>query len=136
MATFLLIIHIMVSFLLIFIVLIQGGKGAEMGAAFGGGSGQTVFGSRGATTFLSKMTTVVAVLFMITSLLLAMSSVKSGGSSIIKQDAAPASQGATPTGQSAVPPSGTGSSVPQTFVPQTDSSTPPARTPVQTPAGQ
>lgn len=87
MVTFLLAIHIIVCLMLIFIVLIQGGKGAEMGAAFGGGSSQTVFGSRGAATFLGKMTTVVAVVFMITSLLLAMASVKGG--SIVRQPSMP-----------------------------------------------
>jgi preprotein translocase subunit SecG len=50
--------------------LIQSSKGAEMGAAFGGSS-QTLFGSRGASTFLSKLTTGAAILFMVTSLLLA-----------------------------------------------------------------
>ena len=84
MATALLVMHIAICFLLIFIVLIQGGKGAELGAAFGGGSSQTVFGGRGAATFLNKATTVVAVVFMLTSLLLAIVSVRSG-SSVIKQ---------------------------------------------------
>lgn len=82
MTTLLLIIHIMVSLFLIFIVLVQGGKGAELGAAFGGSS-QTVFGSRGAATFLSKLTTIVAVVFMLTSLALAIASVK--GTSVIKE---------------------------------------------------
>jgi preprotein translocase subunit SecG len=57
------------------IVLLQKGKGAEMGAAFGGSS-QTLFGSRGAATFLNKLTTAAAALFMITSLLLSMSLTK------------------------------------------------------------
>jgi len=70
MTTLILIIHIIVSLALIFIVLLQTGKGADMGAAFGG-SNQTVFGSQGAATFLSKITTVAAVLFMVTSLSLA-----------------------------------------------------------------
>ncbi len=83
MVTALWVMHIMVCFLLIFIVLIQGGKGAELGAAFGGGSSQTVFGGRGAATFLNKATTMVAVVFMLTSLLLAIASVRSG--SVIKQ---------------------------------------------------
>jgi preprotein translocase subunit SecG len=74
--------HILVSFALILIVLLQGGKGAEMGAAFGGAS-QTVFGSAGATGFLSKLTTVAAVIFMITSLLLTFSSTRRA-SSIMK----------------------------------------------------
>lgn len=82
MITFLTIIHILVCFFLIFIVLIQSSKGAELGAAFGGSS-QTLFGSRGAATFLSKLTTISAVVFMLTSLLLAIASVKGG--SVVKQ---------------------------------------------------
>jgi len=71
METLFLVIHVLVCLLLVFIVLVQGGKGAEMGAAFGGGGSQTLFGGRGAATFLGKMTTVVAVVFMLTSLILA-----------------------------------------------------------------
>jgi preprotein translocase subunit SecG len=56
---------------LIMIVLLQTGKGADMGAAFGGGSSQTLFGSTGASTFLTKATTAAAVIFMVTSLGLA-----------------------------------------------------------------
>lgn len=82
MTTLLLIIHIIVSLFLIFIVLIQSSKGAELGAAFGGSS-QTLFGSRGAATFLSKLTTGAAIVFMLTSLLLAISTAKSG--SIVKK---------------------------------------------------
>jgi preprotein translocase subunit SecG len=78
MTTFLLILHVLVSLFLIFIVLVQGGKGAELGAAFGAGSSQTLFGGRGAATFLNKITTVVAVVFMVTSLLLALASVRTG----------------------------------------------------------
>jgi len=70
MATLTTIIHIVVCLALIMIVLLQTGKGASMGAAFGGSS-QTVFGSGGATTFLTKLTTIAAGVFMITSLLLA-----------------------------------------------------------------
>jgi preprotein translocase subunit SecG len=99
MATFLLVIHIIVSLCLVFIVLIQGGKGAEMGAVFGGGSSQTVFGSRGAATFLNKMTTIVAVVFMLSSLLLAIVSVK--GTSVIKKTLPAAER---PTTAPALPP--------------------------------
>ncbi|MDD5711561.1 MAG: preprotein translocase subunit SecG [Smithellaceae bacterium] len=60
-------VHVLACFVLIVVVLLQAGKGANMGAAFGGSS-QTVFGTTGAGTFLGKMTTVVAVVFMITSL--------------------------------------------------------------------
>jgi preprotein translocase subunit SecG len=77
MYTLLIILHLIVCVFLIFIVLIQSSKGAEMGAAFGGSS-QTLFGSRGATTFLSKLTTVAAIVFMLTSLSLAVLAVKGG----------------------------------------------------------
>ena len=61
------ILHIFVCLALILIVLLQRGKGAGMGAAFGGSS-QTVFGSAGATPFLHKVTTAIAIVFMLTSL--------------------------------------------------------------------
>ena len=71
MSTILIFVHVIVCIALIMIVLLQTGKGADMGAAFGGGSSQTLFGSTGASTFLSKATTVVAIVFMLTSLVLA-----------------------------------------------------------------
>ncbi len=71
----LLAIHLIVSFILILMVLLQKGKGADIGAAFGGAS-QTVFGPRGAQSFLAKLTTGAAILFMITSLGLAFTSAK------------------------------------------------------------
>lgn len=61
------VLHVIICVALIMIVLLQTGKGAEMGAAFGG-STQTVFGSSGPAGFLNKLTTAVAILFMITSL--------------------------------------------------------------------
>jgi preprotein translocase subunit SecG len=70
MHTLVVIIHIIACFLMIGAILLQSGKGAEIGAAFGGSS-QTVFGSRGPANFLSKFTVVVAVVFMVTSLSLA-----------------------------------------------------------------
>lgn len=82
MITVLLIIHVLVAFFLIFIVLIQSGKGAELGAAFGGSS-QTLFGSRGAATFFSKLTTIAAIVFMLTSLSLAVISSKTA--SVVKK---------------------------------------------------
>lgn len=81
--TFIVILHILVCFALILIVLLQAGKGAEMGAAFGGAS-QTLFGSAGAMGFLSKLTAIAAAVFMITSLLLTFSSTQQA-SAIIKE---------------------------------------------------
>ncbi len=60
-------LHLIVCFLMIASILLQAGKGAEIGASFGGSS-QTVFGSRGPGTFLSKVTVGAAILFMLTSL--------------------------------------------------------------------
>jgi len=66
------IFHTIVALTLIAVVLLQVGKGGSIGAAFGGGgSSQTLFGSRGPATFLSRLTTVAAAIFMITSLTLA-----------------------------------------------------------------
>ena len=67
MHTIVVVIHVIVSLALVSIVLLQHGKGAGIGAAFGGSS-QTVFGSTGAAPFLAKLTAIVAILFMCTSL--------------------------------------------------------------------
>lgn len=63
-------IHIVISIIIIAIVLLQHGKGADIGASFGSGSSQTVFGSQGAAPFLMKMTAFMAALFFATSLIL------------------------------------------------------------------
>jgi preprotein translocase subunit SecG len=68
-------LHVLVATILIFMVLLQKGKGADIGAAFGGAS-QTIFGPRGAQSFMAKITTGAAVIFMVTSLTLAISSAK------------------------------------------------------------
>jgi preprotein translocase subunit SecG len=64
-------VHVLVCVILIVLVLLQKGKGAEIGAVFGGSSAATLFGSRGAGNFLTKLTTGSAVVFMITSFYLA-----------------------------------------------------------------
>jgi len=81
----LVIIHIIVCVVLIGVVLIQRGKGSEMGAAFGGSSSQTVFGSRGPGNFLSKLTTIAAVIFILTSFALAFVGSDKGSSSVIPE---------------------------------------------------
>ena len=70
METILIVVHYTVCTFLILVILIQAGKGADIGAVFGGAS-QTMFGSRGPTTFLNKMTAVVAFVFLATSISLA-----------------------------------------------------------------
>ncbi len=65
------ILHVLACIALILIVLLQAGKGADIGASMGGAGGQALFGTTGATTILSKFTTGIAVVFMLTSLFLA-----------------------------------------------------------------
>jgi preprotein translocase subunit SecG len=68
MTTFLIILHVLVCVVLILFVLLQPGARGGVGAAFGGAGGQTVFGGRGANTFLAKLTAAAAVIFMVTSI--------------------------------------------------------------------
>ncbi|MDN3522652.1 preprotein translocase subunit SecG [Halomonas ramblicola] len=73
-----LMIHVAIAIALVVLILLQQGKGAEAGAAFGGGASQTVFGSRGSGGFLSKFTAVLAAGFFATSLTLAYFASQSG----------------------------------------------------------
>ena len=68
MSLVLVVLHVFVCIFLIAVVLLQRGRGAEIGAVFGGGASTTVFGSRGAGNFLSRLTTLAAAIFMLTSL--------------------------------------------------------------------
>lgn len=92
MSTFLIILHVLVSIALIVIVLLQGGKGAQMGASFGAGASQTVFGAGGGQTFMGKLTTGAAIIFMLTSLTLAYFYGQPGSGSVMPTAVAPAAQ--------------------------------------------
>ncbi|MGO9569950.1 MAG: preprotein translocase subunit SecG [Desulfomonilaceae bacterium] len=97
--TLVLIIHVIVCIALILIILLQSGKGADIGAVFGGGSSQTVFGSTGASTFLSKVTIGAAVVFMMTSIILTYFSGRGGmvtERSIVTEQSAPEAPMTTP----------------------------------------
>lgn len=80
---FLVVVHIAVSIALIVIVLLQAGKGADLGATFGTGASQSLFGAGGGTSFLGKLTAGAAIVFMITSLSLAYLSGKGGTATIM-----------------------------------------------------
>ena len=71
MESIVIIIHVVVAVVIVGLVLLQQGKGADAGASFGAGASQTVFGSSGSGNFLVRATTVAAVLFFVTSLALA-----------------------------------------------------------------
>ena len=87
MQTAILTIHIILAVILIILVLVQQGKGADAGAAFGSGASSTVFGASGSATFMNKVTTVIALCFFVTSLSLAyISSNKSSSSKSLIND--------------------------------------------------
>jgi len=107
------IFHLLVTLGLILIVLLQAGKGADIGAAFGGGSSQTVFGGCGAATFLSKLTSALAILFMITSLALTIIASQRGVSSVVGEDRP------RPAGSAPATPAPAAPSVPAPVAPET-----------------
>ena len=78
------IIHVIVCLLLVLIVLLQSSKSADLAGAFGGGGSQTAFGARGTATFLSKLTTGAAVVFMLTSFGLSLITTRDRGSSVMQ----------------------------------------------------
>jgi len=89
------VIHILSCFFLIVVVLLQTGKGADMGAVFGGGS-QTLFGSGGAGNFLTRLTTATAIVFMLTSLILTYGQTPSSRSRLLQRLPPPSSEPAVP----------------------------------------
>ena len=89
MSVFITIIHVVVCVILIVAVLLQSGKAADLAGAFGGMGSQSVFGPRSAATLLSKLTTISAVLFMITSLGLWILSSRGTTRSVLSGEEAP-----------------------------------------------
>lgn len=80
-------LHVMVCFMLIFVIMLQSGNAADLAGAFGGAGSQTAFGPRGAATFLTKATTWCAIVFMMSSLALSLkrAPTTAQGSSILEQ---------------------------------------------------
>jgi preprotein translocase subunit SecG len=128
--TLVLIIHVIVCIALILIILLQSGKGADIGAVFGGGSSQTVFGSTGASTFLSKVTIGAAVVFMVTSIILTYFSGRGGmvtESSIVTEQPATQTPATTPAPGASPPVEGTSQT--QSVPKPTESAPAPTSTP-------
>ena len=107
------IVHVLISFMLVVVVLLQSGKAADLAGAFGGAGSQTAFGPRGAAAFLSKATTWCAVMFMLTSIALGLRpQTGAAGGSVLerfskpatKQQPAPVSPAPQPPAQSAPAP--------------------------------
>jgi len=118
-------VHILLALMIIGLVLMQRGKGAEAGAGFGSGASGTVFGARGTATLFSKLTAVFAALFFTTSLLLAYMGTRTTAepTSVIERAAQAAARAHTATPPAAVPPTQTAPAMPQ----------PPATAPAQPP---
>ncbi len=116
--TIVLVAHVGIALLIIGLVLLQRGKGADAGTGFGAGASGTVFGARGSATFFSRMTGVLATLFFVTSLGLAY---------LATQQVAPTSLLETaPAPQSIAPPAPQSSAPPAAEAPSTESTAPPA----------
>jgi preprotein translocase subunit SecG len=93
-----LVVHVLLALMIIGLVLLQRGKGAEAGAGFGSGASGTVFGARGTTTLFSRLTAVFAALFFVTSLTLAyLGAPSSSEPSSVLERAAQAATGVAPT---------------------------------------
>jgi preprotein translocase subunit SecG len=111
-----LILHILVSLLLIGAVLLQSGRGGGLAGAFGGGGGnQTLFGGRGATTFLTKATWILGGAFMVTSLFLALTVGRQQGTlqrSVLRENPIEAPAPVLPGGEPATTPAPSGTEVP------------------------
>ena len=123
--SFLLVVHILVAVTLCVLVLLQHGKGADMGAAFGSGSSGSVFGASGSANFLSRTTAVLAVVFFLASLgLTYLGSTRVTPTGLMEQGV----MGGTPaSGPADVPvPSTPSSSAPSTTAPATPAPTAPA----------
>jgi preprotein translocase subunit SecG len=98
MQQLILVFHALVALALIGLVLIQHGKGADVGASFGSGASQTVFGSQGSTSFLVKLTSILAAIFFCTSLglgYMATQSAKQNKGSLLDRPAAQTAPAAT-----------------------------------------
>ncbi len=116
MQTFFLIIHVLVAAAVIGLVLLQHGKGADMGAAFGSGSAGSLFGASGSANFLSRMTAALTAVFFVTSLSLTYLSTSKTGTGSVMSGGTPATTPTLPSSQS--------SSVPPAVAPgETDSKT-------------
>jgi preprotein translocase subunit SecG len=97
----LIVLHVIASFAIMGMVLLQAGKGADIGSAFGGAGSQAVFGSMGTPTVLGKITTGIAILFTVTSFTLALLGGERSGSIVREPAPAPAT---TPAGPAAPAP--------------------------------
>jgi preprotein translocase subunit SecG len=110
---FILVVHVLLAFVIVGLVLLQRGKGAEAGAGFGSGASGTVFGARGTSTLFSRLTAVFAALFFATSLTLAYVGTRSSAEpTTVLERAAQAAASTTAAPQPSAPPGGAAPTAP------------------------
>ncbi|MBM3374191.1 MAG: preprotein translocase subunit SecG [Betaproteobacteria bacterium] len=124
MEILLLVIHVAAAIAIIALVLLQHGKGADMGAAFGGGSSGSMFGASGSANFLSRSTAILATIFFLTSIALTVFVGKSKESEGVMNKAADPAKSESPASQVPVP-----SSVPAPVIPVPSAPAKPAELP-------
>jgi preprotein translocase subunit SecG len=130
MQTILVVFHIFLAIGLVGLILIQHGKGADMGAAFGSGASGTVFGAKGSASFLTRMTAGLATLFFITSMVMAYFAAQHDDGSVILEDTQPPAAQVEVQPQTDLPPMPAGSDVPAVPVESTaEESVPEAEVP-------
>ena len=132
MSALIIVLHVIVCLILIFAVLLQSGKAADLAGAFGGGGSQTAFGARGSATLLTKLTTASAILFMLTSLGLWILS-GSEGSSVVGDEKAPPPAAAQTAAPAAAKPEDKAATTPPATATEKKAETekPPAPAPVE-----
>jgi preprotein translocase subunit SecG len=113
MSALLIVLHVAVCIALIIVVLLQAGKGAEIGASFGSGASNTVFGATGGKSFMSRMTTAIAIIFMLTSLTLAYFYGQPGSSTIMPASVGTPSEAVQPPLEAPVTPATEGTTAPE-----------------------
>lgn len=120
------VLHVIMCFGIIAIVLLQAGKGADIGSAFGGAGSQAVFGSMGTPTVLGKITTAVAIVFTITSFSLALLGGERGSGSVVRERAATSEGAGTRPGGTPAP-----AATPAPATPASAPAAPPAAAPTK-----
>jgi len=103
METLIILLHILIAVAIIAFVLLQQGKGADMGAAFGSGASATLFGSRGTANFLTRTTAVLATVFFVANLALAYLASSPSEPASVTREIAPSAPAAPPAGTPSVP---------------------------------
>ena len=112
------VLHVLVAAAIIGLVLLQHGKGADMGSGFGGGASGSLFGATGSANFLSRTTAVLATVFFLTSLALAYLAAQKPGEEASVVDRVPATQPKAPPAQPAAQPEKPAAPQPEKSVPQ------------------